>query len=171
MNNRREARTRVMQALYASEMAGEEDAVHIVETIIAPKLCGDEATLAFAKRLFWWVQQHIARLDGIIGSHSKNWDLSRIALIDRIALRIALAEMLAFDDIPPKVSINEAIEIVKRYSTAESGKFINGILDAALFDLHRRRLLSKSGRGLIGMEALRKRGIADSPARKPSPQR
>ena len=183
MKNRREARTCVMQALYASEMAGAEDAKHIVEMIITPKLGSDATTMAFAERLFWWVQQHLARLDGIIGSHSKNWDLSRIALIDRIALRMALAEMLAFDDIPPKVSINEAIEIVKRFSTAESGKFVNGILDAALFDLHQQRLLTKSGRGLVGMDTLRKRSASGSssgspssspsgsPSKKPSPQR
>ncbi len=169
MNNRREARTRVMQALYATEIAGAEDAARMVETIIAPKLSGDTAALAFAERLFWRVHRHLARLDKIIGSHSKNWDLSRIALVDRIVLRMAIAEMLAFEDIPPKVSINEAIEIVKRYSTAESGRFVNGILDSALFDFHGRRLLNKSGRGLRGMEAIRKRGGTESPVREPSP--
>lgn len=150
-----------MQALYATEIAGGEDAAHIVETIIAPRLCGDAATLAFAQRLFWWVRQHLVRLDEIIGSHSENWHLSRIALVDRIALRMALAEMLAFEDIPPKVSINEAIEIVKRFSTAESGGFINGILDAVLCDLHKKRLMKKSGRGLIGMASVLKRAGAE----------
>ena len=169
MKNRREARVRVMQALYASEMANGEDADHIVETIIAPRLRDDEATMAFAQRLFQWVHQHVARLDAIIESHSKNWDLSRIALIDRIALRIALAEFLAFEDIPPKASINEAIEIVKRYSTAKSGRFVNGILDAALLDLYRRRLLKKSGRGLVGMDSIQKRFGPSSPVAAPEP--
>lgn len=153
-----------MQALYASEMADEEEAAHFVETVIAPKLRDDAEVLAFAKDLFGWVRSHIARLDEIIGAHSENWELSRIALIDHIALRMAIAEMLAFEDIPPKVSINEAIEIVKRYSTAESGRFINGILDAVLLDLHKQRLLKKSGRGLIGMTSILKRAGADPPA-------
>ncbi len=152
-----------MQALYASEMADGEDAAHFVETVIAPKLRDDAEIFAFAKSLFGWVRGHIARLDEIIGAHSENWDLSRIALIDHIALRIAIAEMMAFEDIPPKVSINEAIEIVKRYSTAESGRFINGILDAVLLDLHKQQLLKKSGRGLIGMDSILKRAGAASP--------
>ncbi len=153
-----------MQALYASEMADGEEAAHFVETIIAPKLRDDTEVFAFAKDLFGWVRSHIARLDEIIGSHSENWELSRIALIDHIALRMAIAEMLAFEDIPPKVSINEAIEIVKRYSTAESGRFINGILDAVLLDLQKQHLLKKSGRGLVGMASILKRTGADSPA-------
>jgi N utilization substance protein B len=78
-----------------------------------------------------------------------NWEMERIALIDRILLRIAIAELLYFPDIPPKVSINEAIEIAKEYSTAKSGKFINGVLDAILTDLKQSGKLNKSGRGLI----------------------
>ena len=62
--------------------------------------------------------------------------------------------MLCFEDIPPKVSINEAIEIAKRYSTDRSGKFINGILDAILSEFKREGRLNKTGRGLIGMETL-----------------
>ena len=65
--------------------------------------------------------------------------------------------MLSFEDIPPKVSINEAIEIAKKYSTPRSGQFINGILDAALMDLHQQGRLVKSGRGLVGMGSLRAR--------------
>ena len=152
-----------MQALYASEMADGEEAAHFIETVIEPKLRDDAEILAFAKDLFSWVWGHIAPLDEIIGAHSENWDLSRIALVDHIALRMAIAEMLAFEDIPPKVSINEAIEIVKRYSTSESGRFINGILDAVLLDLHKRRLLKKSGRGLVGMDSILKRAGADPP--------
>jgi len=152
-----------MQALYASEMADGEDAAHFVKTIVEPKLRNDAEIFAFAKALFGWVRGHIALLDEIIGAHSENWDLSRIALIDHIALRIAIAEMMAFEDIPPKVSINEAIEIVKRYSTSESGRFINGILDAVLLDLHKQRLLKKSGRGLIGMDSILKRAGAVPP--------
>ena len=78
-----------------------------------------------------------------------NWDLSRIALIDRILLRMGICEILFFPDIPPKVSINESIEIAKDYSTSSSGKFINGILDAILDDLKKDGKLNKKGRGLL----------------------
>jgi N utilization substance protein B len=70
-------------------------------------------------------------------------------MIDRIVLKIALCEFMYFEDIPTKVSINEAIELAKKYSTAKSGRFVNGILDASLEDLKQEGLVNKSGRGLI----------------------
>ena len=72
----------------------------------------------------------IKELDDIIISKSSNWDISRIALIDRIIIRLALTEMFYFQDIPAKVSIVEAVEISKEYSTDDSNRFINGILDS-----------------------------------------
>lgn len=68
--------------------------------------------------------------DQLIIKRLKNWELRRIAVIDKVILRLALAEILYMEDIPPEVSINEAIELAKKYSTGKSGKFINGILDA-----------------------------------------
>jgi transcription antitermination protein NusB len=69
-------------------------------------------------------------IDEIITKRAHKWDLERIAKLDRIILLIGIAEMLHFPDIPEKVSINEAIEIAKKYSTENSGKFVNGILDS-----------------------------------------
>ena len=69
-------------------------------------------------------------LDDLIISKSSNWDISRIALIDRIIIRLAITEMLYFKEIPAKVSIVEAVEISKQYSTDDSSSFINGILDS-----------------------------------------
>ena len=69
-------------------------------------------------------------MDRLIGSASENWALERISRIDRILMRMALTEILVFDDIPVKVSIDEAIELAKRYSVEKSPAFINGILDA-----------------------------------------
>ena len=69
-------------------------------------------------------------LDDLIISKSSNWDITRIAIIDRIIIRLALTEMLYFEDIPAKVSIVEAVEISKEYSTDDSSSFINGILDS-----------------------------------------
>jgi len=70
------------------------------------------------------------KLDRLIISKSSNWDISRIAVLDRLIIRLALTEMIHFDEIPPKVSIVEAVEISKEFSTEDSASFINGILDS-----------------------------------------
>ena len=87
------------------------------------------ATRMFADALVRGVLQRREELDGVIQRYAKNWDLPRIAVVDRNILRMAIHEILHRDDIPPVVSINEAIEIAKRYSTEQSGRFVNGILD------------------------------------------
>ena len=156
MSSRREARERVMQALYAFTLGGGEVS-HILGTLVKPRLREDAAALKFAESLFLRTLDVADEADALIGRHADNWDLSRIALIDRILLRMAVCEFLSFEDIPPKVTINEAIDIAKRYSTDKSGKFINGILDAALLDLQKQGRLKKSGRGLIGMQSIESR--------------
>lgn len=158
MSNRREVRERVMQALYAHELAG-GDVRHFINTILKPTLGEDADNLKFATSLFLRTIDATEETDQIISKHAENWDLSRIALIDRILLRMAITELLSFEDIPPKVSINEAIEVAKRYSTPRSGQFINGILDAVLLSLQQDGRLNKSGRGLIGMQSLRDRSV------------
>lgn len=159
MSTRREARTRVMQALYAHEQAG-GDVDHFVETLFQPIFQGDAQTFEFAEELFRATVDAQKEADEIIQTHATNWDLHRITAIDRALLRMATTELLKFPDIPPKVSIDEAIEIAKVYSTPESGPFINGVLDAVLMDLHDQDRLEKAGRGQIGMESIRRR--ADS---------
>ncbi|MEX0599236.1 MAG: transcription antitermination factor NusB [Rhodothermales bacterium] len=156
MSNRREARERVMQALYAREIAG-GDVRHFIDTLIRPRLKDDAENLKFAESLFLRTLGRTEELDEMIGRHTDNWDLSRIALIDHIVLRMAIAELLTFEDIPPKVSINEAIEVAKRYSSPKSGQFVNGILDAVLLDLQDGGKLKKSGRGLVGMQSIQDR--------------
>lgn len=141
-----------MQAMYAFTLGGGE-ADHILETVVDEQLGDDQEMKDFAKKLFLSSMDLATEADELVSRHTKNWDLERIALIDRLLLRLAICEMLHFEDIPPKVSINEAIEVAKRYSTAKSGQFINGILDAVLLDLHKEGRLKKSGRGLIGTEA------------------
>jgi len=89
------------------------------------------------------------QLDTLIRDKLKHWDLKRVAVIDRVLLRMALAEFLYFEDIPPKVTIDEIIEISKEYSTEKSSQFINGILDALLKQLDKENKIKKSGRGLI----------------------
>lgn len=148
-----------MQALYAREIAG-GDVRHFIDTLIRPRLKDDAENLKFAESLFLRTLGRTDEVDGIIGKHTDNWDLSRIALIDHIVLRMAIVEFLTFEDIPPKVSINEAIEVAKRYSTPKSGQFINGILDAVLVELQDGGKLKKSGRGLVGMQSIQDRSDA-----------
>jgi transcription antitermination protein NusB len=89
-----------------------------------------------------------ACLDDWISRSVEKWDLSRLAIIDLIILRIAIAEFLYFDDIPYKVTINEAIELAKRYSTAQSGRFVNGILDAVSVELQKSAGPAKAAAGV-----------------------
>ncbi|MDX2303753.1 MAG: transcription antitermination factor NusB [Microscillaceae bacterium] len=89
------------------------------------------------------------KYDEIIVNKSKNWDLSRLALIDKIILKMAICEMIHFYSIPVKVSINEYIELSKIYSTVKSKQFINGLLDAISQELIQKRIIKKSGRGLL----------------------
>lgn len=133
MSSRREARERALQALYAFTVGG-DDADHVIETIIDDSMGNDKVARDFAKKLFLKSLDTTELADELVSSYTKNWELSRIALVDRLLLRLAICEMIHFKDIPPKVSINEAIEVSKRFSTEKSGQFINGILDAVLID-------------------------------------
>ena len=151
MSSRREARERTLQALYALEL-GKNEGDRVLETLVQNRLGSDEEARDFAVRLFLRTNDLKEEADSIVEKYTKNWELSRIALIDRILLRMAICELLEFEDIPPKVSINEVIEIAKRFSTGRSGQFINGILDAVLIDFKDEGRLKKSGRGLIGMD-------------------
>jgi transcription antitermination protein NusB len=89
----------------------------------------DRESRAFAAELVAGVRAHWTELDTSIRAVAQNWDIARMAVIDRNVLRLGTYELLHCKDIPPKVAINEAIELGKRFSTANSGAFINGILD------------------------------------------
>ena len=91
----------------------------------------------FAEELIHGVLDHLADLDAKIGSYAEHWDMKRMNAVDRNVIRLALYEMLYRPDIPPVVSINEAVEIAKSFSAPESGRFVNGILDRARKDLSR----------------------------------
>jgi N utilization substance protein B len=88
-----------------------------------------DTTRAFANQLFEGVTKEIVLLDEIIVKHAENWRFERLAAIDRAILRMAIYELRATDT-PPKVVLNEAIELAKKFSSEESGPFVNGILDA-----------------------------------------
>jgi N utilization substance protein B len=143
---RRAVRERVLQALYAYEISG-EPIEGIIDEIVT--LRSQKEALAFAKELIHAVIEHQDEIDLTIKKKVTNWEFGRIAIIDRILIQIGICELLYFQDIPPKVTINEAIEIAKQYSTEKSGQFVNGVLDSILADLKKDGLLKKSGRGLV----------------------
>jgi N utilization substance protein B len=163
MSTRREAREQVMKALYAHDQA-DGSPEQILHTLIRNPLASDPPTRDFAEHLFRDTLDTAPEADRIIERHAENWDLHRIAAVDRALLRMATTELLRREEIPPKVSVDEAIEIAKKYSTPRSGTFINGVIDAILLDLHEQGRLSKTGRGRIGMDSLRERARSSGSA-------
>jgi len=103
----------------------------------------------FACSLFDCVIDNSTEYDGHISKYSKNWDIERLSLMDRIILRMGIGEMVNFSNIPVKVSINECIDIAKNYSSPKSGKFINGLLDVISLNLLKEKKIIKTGKGLI----------------------
>ena len=153
-SKRRIVRERVLQILYAYEINHESLQLLIDRTLSDIK---NKADKQFANDLINKVLIHVKELDEKIFERVANWEMNRIALIDKLLLRMGICELLYFTDIPPKVSINESIEIAKDFSTAGSGKFINGILDAILSDEKKSGKLNKTGRGLVE-ESIHKSG-------------
>jgi transcription antitermination protein NusB len=160
MGKRREARERAVQFLFqhdlnppedleaaleqfwqsqrAAAIAGEKGTATWGQPVEMPPLTSDEAAIRlFADPLIRGALEHRDEADVIITKHAKNWELHRIAAVDRNILRLAIYEMLHRDDIPPVVSINEAVDIAKKFSTQDSGKFVNGILDTVKGELMR----------------------------------
>jgi transcription antitermination protein NusB len=160
MGIRREARERAVQFLFqydlnqaenldealrlfwgsqqSAALAEEKGVARWGEAMELPPPTAEEAAVrTFAEPLVRGTLEHMAALDEQIKKYAKNWDLHRMAVVDRNVLRLAIYEMLYREDIPPVVSINEAVDIAKRFSTEDSGKFVNGILDKVKSDLMR----------------------------------
>ena len=125
---RRVARESVLQALYAQQFSEDEPAIVLnrIMTLYPEK----KKNFKFILSLFQCVLDHVDWANDMIKSHLQNWEFGRVAQIDRVLLRMGICEIFYMDDIPPKVSISEMVEISKVYSTEESSGFINGILDA-----------------------------------------
>ena len=128
MRKRTRGRELALQVLYMVDARGEE-ALDGLEEFLAREAPGETDAHAFARELLDGTLARRQEIDAIISAAAQNWNLRRMALVDRNILRMAVFEMLHLKDIPAKVSINEAIEMGKRFSTQQSGSFINGILD------------------------------------------
>lgn len=109
----------------------------------------EEEDKVFVINLFRKTILNSEKYEELIDEKAKNWELDRIAMMDRILIKMALAELLAFPSIPVKVTLNEYIDISKYYSSAKSKVFINGILDKLIADLKEKKLIKKTGRGLL----------------------
>lgn len=125
---RRLARELAMKVLYRYE-EGERDTVRVLDEVLSAKHY-QETDREFCQQLVQTTVKHVDNIDTRIKNVITNWPYDRISVIDKTILRIGTCELLFFDDIPAQVSINEAIEIGKRYGGSDSGRFINGILDA-----------------------------------------
>jgi N utilization substance protein B len=143
MGTRRQARELAMQALFYMDMQNN------VSLQMLENFCGNfppsKKAQPFFLKLVNGVLEEGSEIDALIEKFSKNWKISRMACVDRNVMRIAVYELLYCDDIPAKVSINEAVDIGKKFGTEESGAFINGIMDSIRGAMEKEVTLKKGG--------------------------
>ena len=128
MGRRRQARELALQLLYQLDVRGEPDPGPVIDAFWQREPADDDVR-AFADALVRGVKANQAKIDELIGRFAEHWELERMAVVDRNVLRAGIWELLWGVDVPPKVAINEALEIARRFSTEESTGFINGLLD------------------------------------------
>ena len=128
MAKRRKAREVALQFLYQLDLNSDDDPIPHDEEFWARHPLDDD-THAFADALVRGTKSNQAKIDHAISQFAEHWDLERMAVVDRNILRLAVYELLWTAAVPPKVAINEAIEIAKKFGTKESSRFINGLLD------------------------------------------
>jgi transcription antitermination protein NusB len=127
---RRKAREYALQILFQLDIRKEKPSAAVLKHFWA-EYEPDEEVKAFSEEIVKGTYKHLARINELLHQCAKNWSLDRMAVVDRNVLRMAVYEILYRIDIPTSVTINEAIEIAKKYGTDESGSFVNGILDRA----------------------------------------
>ncbi|HEX6926449.1 MAG TPA: transcription antitermination factor NusB [Longimicrobiaceae bacterium] len=133
MKERSRARGWALQALYAWEARGEgADALLIAFEELADQLRISPRNRFYAEILLRLIANNLETIDRTIQQHLTNWSLPRLSVIDRNILRIGVAELLYVDDVPPRVTIREMMHLAERYSTPESPRFVNGVLDAVM---------------------------------------
>lgn len=128
MATRREAREWVLQILFRLDMNPEEDLDAVFRDFWAEQK-SDRKAQEFTESIARGVRQHLSTIDAMIRQYAEHWDIKRMGIVDRNVMRMAIYEMLECPDIPRVVSINEAVDIAKYFSSGESGRFVNGILD------------------------------------------
>lgn len=139
MRKRTLAREYILKILYQAEMT-RRDIPAAAEQFWKEQDRPEDSVHEFTQRLIEGVAANIQTIDAKISRYAANWQLKRMAVIDRNILRLGVYELLHTTDIPPKVTINEAVELAKKFGDLESGKFINGILD----NIHKTEAASKT---------------------------
>jgi transcription antitermination protein NusB len=128
MGRRRKARELALQLLYQLDVQGEDNPQpHLDDFWVRHPV--DREARDFAESLVRGTKTHEAEIDELIARYAENWELDRMAVVDRNILRQGIFELRWATGVPPKVAINEALEVAKKFSTHESSRFINGILD------------------------------------------
>ncbi|OGW72595.1 MAG: transcription antitermination factor NusB [Omnitrophica bacterium GWA2_52_12] len=146
MRKRTQARECALQILYQYEM-NSQDARTLIKEFWIENPGMDPDVRVYTERLVLGTLEHLKEIDEVLTRHAENWLLARMAVIDRNILRFAAYELLyLIDEIPPKVCINEAVNIAKKYSQEEAGKFVNGILDK----INHTERAQKAGPGAAG---------------------
>ena len=135
---RRNAREGVLEALFAQEYS--EEKPKLVLDRVLDSNPNRKKNSEFIEMLFFCVTDNVSWADDLIKLHLQNWEFSRVAQIDRLLLRMGICEIFFIEEVPPKVSISEMVEISKVYSTDESPSFINGILDAVYKDFQKKEI-------------------------------
>ena len=125
---RRKAREYALQILFQLDIRKEKPSASVLKHFWA-EYEADEEVRAFAEEIVKGTHKHLVRINELVHQCAKNWSLDRMAVVDRNVLRMAVYEILYRIDIPTSVTINEAIEIAKKFGTDDSGAFVNGILD------------------------------------------
>ncbi len=129
MGQRHKARCAILEVLYSIEVGGEENIETNLDYCSSLHNLSDDS-FTFAKKLFGVIRDNLADIDGILKQHINNWDINRLAIVDKNILRLGVGEIKCFPETPIKVAIDEAIELAKKYGSADSGRFVNGVLDA-----------------------------------------
>ena len=127
MRKRTRARESALQVLYQMDITG-QDVQEALENYWTAREDEDKVK-EFSRLLTKGTAENMEMIDSLISRYAENWEIKRMAVIDRNVMRLAVYELLYLEDIPPKVSINEAIELAKKFGDSESGKFVNGIID------------------------------------------
>ena len=126
------------------------DALESAQDVALPALYRDPSEdKKFVEDVFRKTIVHTEEFDRIIDRHTKNWELERIATLDILLMKMTLAEILYVSNVPVKVSMNEYIDLAKEYSTPQSGRFINGVMDKMVAELKAENKIQKTGRGLL----------------------
>ena len=123
---RGDARELLMQVLY--QMESQQDFSEALKNRYLNEITGTRNQLSYINDIFEKVTDNLQVIDAVIDNNSDHWRIGRIPKVDLAILRLAIAEMLYTEEIPREVSINEAVNLAKKYSTDESGRFINGVL-------------------------------------------